>query len=31
MMDFIFIGVIVGFLLLTCAFAIGCAKLEVRQ
>ena len=31
MMDIVFIGVIVAFLLVTCAFAVGCAKLEERQ
>jgi hypothetical protein len=30
-MDFVFVGAIVAFLLLTCAFAVGCAKLEERQ
>jgi len=31
MMDIVFIGAIVAFLLVTCAFAVGCAKLEERQ
>ena len=31
MMDIVFIGVIVVFLLVTCAFAVGCAKLGERQ
>lgn len=31
MMDIVFIGAMVVFLLVTCAFAVGCAKLEERQ
>ena len=30
-MDIVFIGAIVAFLLATCAFAVGCAKLVERQ
>ena len=30
-MDVVFISAIVAFLLVTCAFAIGCAKLGERQ
>ena len=30
-MDVVFIGAIAGFLLLTCALALGCAKLEERK
>ena len=30
-MDIAYIGAIVGFLLVTCAFAAGCAKLGERE
>ncbi|RFC37303.1 MAG: hypothetical protein DID92_2727743279 [Candidatus Nitrotoga sp. SPKER] len=30
-MDIVYIGAIVAFLLMTGAFAVGCAKLEERQ
>lgn len=30
-MDLIYIGAIVAFLMVTCAFAVGCAKLGERQ
>lgn len=30
-MDIVYIGAIVAFLLATCAFAIGCDKLEGRR
>jgi len=31
MVDIVYIGAIVGFLLVSCAFATGCAKLGERQ